>query len=286
MKPIIYILSAISVAAPQAEPVPPQEFTAQEKELIGNEPATVMRLWTVDNEQDSVLLRTPSADLPAEATGSESFSVLVSRMLATVNDPANPGVGIAAPQVGILRRIILVQRFDKEGEPFEVYVNPYIVGYSDDSRVGAEGCLSVPGHSGSVMRAEEIRISYIDPETRREVEETVSGFTAVIFQHEIDHLDGILFTDREQQSQVRTLTYEPAGGVCAKAINVVVENGLVAAIQVQGGCGGNSQGLAALIEGMPVEEVIGRLEGITCGDKGTSCPDQIAKALRIISIEE
>ncbi len=262
---------------------PPSGLSDQEKDLIGNDPAAIMRLWTVDDERDALLLRTPSDELPVDEIGSESFAVLVGRMLATVTDPENPGVGIAAPQVGILRRMVLVQRFDREGEPFEVYVNPYILEYGADSLVGSEGCLSIPGHSGSVMRAGEIRISYIDLETRDKVEETVEGFTAVIFQHEIDHLDGILFTDREQENPVRTISYKTTGGVCSKNIDIVVEGGLVAAVRVDGGCRGNSQGVAALIEGMPVYEAIRRLEGITCGDKGTSCPDQIAKALRTIS---
>ena len=265
--------------------MPPAGFTAQEKELIGDRPAEAMRLWTVDDERDLALLRTPSAELPVGEIGSESFAVLVGRMSATVTNPENPGVGIAAPQVGILRRIVLVQRFDKEGEPFEVYVNPYIIEYGADSVVGSEGCLSIPGQSGSVMRAGEIRISYIDLETRSKVEETVSGFTAVIFQHEIDHLDGILFTDREQENSVKTITYTPTGGVCSKAIDIVVENGVVSAVQVNGGCKGNSQGVAALIADMPVEEAIRRLEGIKCGGKESSCPDQIAKALRTLSDE-
>ena len=264
----------------------PEGFTTEEKEIIGKEPDTVMRLWTVGNRQDSVLLHSASAALPAAEIGSQDYNILVSRMLATVNDPANPGVGIAAPQVGILRRIILVQRFDKEGEPFEAYVNPAIVEYSEDSQVGAEGCLSVPNHSGSVIRAAEIRISYTDTETKKVIEETVSGFTAVIFQHEIDHLDGILFTDREKENRIRMMTYEPTGGVCAKAMNIVTENGIITAVEVEGGCRGNSQGLIALLEGMRAEEAIERLEGITCGSKETSCPDQLAKALKAMLLSE
>ena len=274
------------MTTPQSGSENPQGFSAEEKDIIGKESGAVMRLWTVDNEQDSILLHSQSRDLPASEIGSESFAVLLSRMLATVQDPANPGVGIAAPQVGISRRIIIVQRFDKEGEPFEAYVNPFIEEYSDDSQVGAEGCLSVPGHSGSVMRAAEIRISYTDPQTRKETAETVSGFTAVIFQHEIDHLDGILFTDREKENRIRMMTYEPKGGVCAKAINIVTENGLISAVEIDGGCRGNSQGVAALLRGMPVEEAIERLEGITCGSKGTSCPDQLAKALRVMLLSD
>lgn len=263
----------------------PSGFTAAEKEIIGTDPQAGMRLWTVDNEQDSVLLYSKSADLPAAEIRTKEFDVLVNRMYATVTDPGNPGVGIAAPQVGILRRIVLVQRFDKEGEPFGVYVNPRIVEYSEDSRVGSEGCLSIPGRNGSVMRAAVIKITYTDLETLEEVEETVEGFTAVIFQHEIDHLDGILYTDRMQENIVKTFSYEPRG-VCPNEINIVTENGLIAAVEFSGGCSGNSKGLISLLIGMDPDEAIDRLEGITCGSKGTSCPDQLAKALRLMLMSE
>lgn len=69
-------------------------------------------------------------------------------------------------------------------------------------------------------------------------------------------------------------------GVCASAIDFEVENGLVRNVRFIGGCSGNTQGVAALVEGMPVEEVISRLEGIRCGYKSTSCPGQLAKALK------
>jgi len=116
-----------------------------------------------------------------------------------VQDPQNTGVGIAAPQVGILRRMIAVQRFDKPGEPFECYVNPEIVGRSAARTAGREGCLSVPETSGTVLRADRIVLRYLDETTMRPVTDTVEGFTAVIFQHEIDHLDGVLFIDRMQR---------------------------------------------------------------------------------------
>jgi peptide deformylase len=119
-------------------------------------------------------------------------------MLATVQNPENEGVGIAAPQVGILRRVVAVQRFDKEGEPFEFYVNPEIVEFGDEMELGGEGCLSVPDFSGDVWRAQRIVIKYRD-EKFAEHTETIEGFTAVIFQHEIDHLDGILYIDRMEE---------------------------------------------------------------------------------------
>ena len=109
------------------------------------------------------------------------------------------GIGIAAPQVGILRRMIAVQRFDKPGEPFEFYLNPEIVESSAETAPGREGCLSIPGLAGTVVRAQRIVLRYRD-ERFAEKTETIDGFTAVIFQHETDHLDGILYTDRTDEA--------------------------------------------------------------------------------------
>ena len=121
-------------------------------------------------------------------------------MVATVTHPSQDGVGIAGPQVGLNRRVIAVQRFDKEGEPFEVYPNVRIVWASDSLAAGPEGCLSVPDRNGDVLRSREIVIEYADMNRLDEedymVRETVYGFTAVIFQHEVDHLDGVLYIDR------------------------------------------------------------------------------------------
>ena len=78
-----------------------------------------------------------------------------------------------------------------------------------------------------------------------------------------------------------TIQYTPRG-VCAWAFQIEVENGKIQSVRVQGGCSGNLQGVAALLKGMPVEEAIQRMEGIRCGMKQTSCPDQLAQALKTI----
>lgn len=69
-------------------------------------------------------------------------------------------------------------------------------------------------------------------------------------------------------------------GVCARSITFDIVDGVVVNVQFEGGCNGNTQGVSRLIEGMPVEEAIRRMEGIRCGFKGTSCPDQLAQALK------
>lgn len=155
-----------------------------------------MRVLRTDNNADSTLLRTESTNIAAEDFSSPELQTLISGMLATVQDTVQPGVGIAAPQVGIFRRLIIVQRFDKSGEPFEPYLNPRITWYSDSLRTGGEGCLSVPDIYGKVTRPSQIVVEFDKADGSGRTSDTVSGFTAVIFQHEADHLDGILFTDR------------------------------------------------------------------------------------------
>ncbi len=76
-----------------------------------------------------------------------------------------------------------------------------------------------------------------------------------------------------------TIDYRPRG-VCSARMRVEVEKGVIQSLQVQGGCSGNLQGISRLVEGMEVAEAIRRLEGIRCGFKSTSCPDQLAQALK------
>lgn len=76
------------------------------------------------------------------------------------------------------------------------------------------------------------------------------------------------------------MKYIPSG-VCSREINFEVENGIVHNVRYTGGCNGNTQGVAALIEGMAIEEAIRRLKGIRCGSRPTSCPDQLARALQL-----
>ena len=154
-----------------------------------------MRVLTIADREDSLFLRKSAADLSAEMVGSRQYRKLSERMIATVTSPEQDGVGIAGPQVGIPRTIVAVQRFDKENEPFEVYPQIRITALRGERNLGWEGCLSVPDMRGEVLRYNDIDISYISPKTLRDTSETISGFTAVIFQHECDHLDGILYTD-------------------------------------------------------------------------------------------
>ena len=79
-------------------------------------------------------------------------------------------------------------------------------------------------------------------------------------------------------------SFKPSG-VCSAQIDFNLENGVVTDVKFTRGCNGNTQGIAALCEGMKADEIIKRLEGINCGGRGTSCPDQLAKAIRMAKVQ-
>ena len=118
---------------------------------------------------------------------------LMDNMLETMY--AAPGIGLAAPQVGVAQRIVVVD-IAKDGEkpaPLKM-ANPELVWVSDEDAVFNEGCLSLPEHYADVVRPSAIRVRYIDHENEiRELE--AEGMLATCIQHEMDHLDGILFVD-------------------------------------------------------------------------------------------
>ena len=174
-------------------------MTESEAALINSSPE-VMRILSVDSEDDLAVLRTPSTDFNLADLGTAEYAALVQKMITTL-ESTDGGVGLAAPQVGINRRVVAVQRVDKEGEPIEVYANIRIEEMRGEMASGPEGCLSVPDIRGNVDRYRDITIVYTDinsdsPDQPREIREDVTGFAAVIFQHETDHLDGVLFTDK------------------------------------------------------------------------------------------
>ncbi len=170
-------------------------FSQKEKRMIMNEDGgTPMRIYLITHYSDSILLRKKSAAVVANPND-EVQKRFIQRLYSTVRDSMSMGVGIAAPQVGILKNIIWVQRFDKDKFPFEVYLNPKIIQYTKKKQPCPEGCLSIPGRRATTLdRAYAILLEYDAPDGSHHTE-MVEDFTAVIFQHEIDHLNGILFLD-------------------------------------------------------------------------------------------
>ncbi|GAB4434960.1 MAG: peptide deformylase [Anaerolineae bacterium] len=127
------------------------------------------------------------------------LQALIDDMLETMR--AAPGVGLAAPQVGVSQRVIVIDMPDDEevygpgaGET-HIVVNPEIVKASRETVEGTEGCLSIPGYAGAVERAESVKVRGQDRHGKP-VRIKAEGWLARVFQHEIDHLDGVLFIDR------------------------------------------------------------------------------------------
>jgi peptide deformylase len=127
----------------------------------------------------------------------DNLRTLVEEMAETMRDAR--GVGLAAPQVGILERIIVVETPEEEDEPgsgrFYAVVNPEIKRASEEQVDGIEGCLSIPGYVGEVTRHETITLKGQDLRGRR-IRIKAEGFLARVFQHEMDHLEGVLFIDQ------------------------------------------------------------------------------------------
>jgi peptide deformylase len=130
-------------------------------------------------------------------TFDKDLQTLVDDMIETMREA--PGVGLAAPQIGISSRLIVIEYGDDEDEdaPKKLYVvvNPEIIQASEEKEVGVEGCLSVPSLVGEVERHMQITVKGMN-RRGQPVRIKAEGWLARIFQHEIDHLDGILYTDR------------------------------------------------------------------------------------------
>ena len=160
---------------------------------------TPFRVLLTTNEQDLKILRRPCKDINF-GKDVENVEKLISRMKATMF--AESGVGIAAPQIGISRNIFLFVRVDRPNAPVEVAINPKIVNRADETICfERDGCLSIPDISANSIRYPWVEVEYLN-ENGKKIREKLVGysrkdnFVAVIFQHEFDHLQGVLFTDK------------------------------------------------------------------------------------------
>lgn len=170
------------------------------------------RILTIDNAADLAVLKQIS--VPVEGPVTDELRVLMDDMLETMY--AAPGIGLAAVQIGDTRRVIVMDLGDGELEPAEAsdetdaaededaeekrvpnpryFVNPEIVWASEETFVYEEGCLSVPEYFDNVERPARARVRYMNY-AGETVEEEVEGLFAVCIQHEMDHLEGVLFID-------------------------------------------------------------------------------------------
>ncbi|MDR6227230.1 peptide deformylase [Desmospora profundinema] len=141
----------------------------------------------------------PDPILKEKAKPVTKFNARLHKLLDDMADTMYdaPGVGLAAPQVGILKRVIVLD----DGEGLIEVVNPVLEDLEGE-QLGPEGCLSIPGLQGDVRRAERLRVKGQD-RNGEPIEMEAEGYLARIFQHEVDHLNGVLFTD------VADRVYEP-----------------------------------------------------------------------------
>jgi peptide deformylase len=146
-----------------------------------------------------------------EVTGFDrGLRKLAKRMIRTMKDA--PGVGLAAPQVGVLQRLLV---YDVDDDP-RVLANPVLDEFSEETEETEEGCLSVPGVTMPVERPVSVRVRGLD-EYGEPVDFRAEGFEARVIQHENDHLDGVLIVDRTSRSAraaaLRTMRANEAGGL-------------------------------------------------------------------------
>lgn len=118
---------------------------------------------------------------------------LLDDMLETMY--AAPGIGLAAPQIGVMKRVVVIDVSDEKDKPQPLkLVNPEIIWESEETGVYQEGCLSIPEQYADVERPTEVGLRYLD-ENGKAHEIEADGLLATCIQHEVDHLDGVLFTD-------------------------------------------------------------------------------------------
>jgi peptide deformylase len=156
-----------------------------------------MTLRTIVTLPDPVLKRKARAVTRFD----KDLHTLLDDMVETMREA--PGVGLAAPQIGLSDRIIVIEYYEREEDeeneeaPKKVWavINPEIVKTSEETLVGVEGCLSIPGLVGEVERHAEVQVKGLNRHGKP-MKVKAKGWLARIFQHEIDHLNGVLFTER------------------------------------------------------------------------------------------
>ena len=137
------------------------------------------------------ILRKPATNVSASELQSDSFQRLLNDMIETVIDA--DGVGLAAPQIHVSKRVFVLDINEFDG--FQTWINPRITPLTDEHIVTFEGCLSIPGMRGAVARPDHIQVQGIYPDgSNFDIE--LNGYSAIVAQHEFDHLDGILYLDR------------------------------------------------------------------------------------------
>lgn len=154
----------------------------------------------IETGEENEILRTISD--PIRQDEIRKYRPLAEDMIKHIKNPVNAWVGLAAPQVGVNKRLIVVSlMYDYDDEDYRTIAmfNPEIIEHSDDLCSDKEWCLSVPWETGDVKRWKWVKVTFLNPEGKKYVMK-LENLAARIVQHEIDHLDGVLFTDKVEPS--------------------------------------------------------------------------------------
>ncbi len=158
-----------------------------------------MTKFQIEQWDTNSILRAVSQ--PVQDNEIRKYKSIAQDMIKYIKNPDNKWVGLAAPQIGISKRLIVVSLMNSYDD--EIYrtiamFNPVILEHSSDTCTDTEWCLSVPGETGDVKRWRTVRITFMDIEGRKQIL-SLENLAARIVQHEIDHLDGVLFTDKIEE---------------------------------------------------------------------------------------
>jgi peptide deformylase len=156
-----------------------------------------LKIYTIEDPKEEKLLREVSIDVDKNEILSDEFQKFLDNLLYTAKTSEEQvGVesgGISAPQVGVTKRVSYIFNYDT-GE-FEVLINPEVKNIGNKTDIDIEGCLSVPNVEENVKRYKKIKVKYIDREGNK-INRRFTGLNARVVQHEVDHLDGVLFIDK------------------------------------------------------------------------------------------
>ena len=158
--------------------------------------AKMLKILQVNNEEELKTLREISKDVTMEELKSDDFQNFLDDLVFTAkNTETEEGyriAGLAAIQVGVSKRVFCILNDDDE---FEILINPEIKVINNKQVIGLEACLSIPKIQGNVLRSKKIKVTYIDRNGKK-MKERFTNWESREIQHEYDHLEGVLFTDK------------------------------------------------------------------------------------------
>ncbi len=156
-----------------------------------------LKIFTIEDSKEEKLLRKVSREVDRDEIENKDFQQFLKDLLHTARTSEEQvGIesgGISAPQVGVSKRVVYILNYDT-GE-FELLINPVVQSIGSKRDIDIEGCLSIPNIEKNVERYKKIKIKYIDNEGKK-VNRRFTGLNARVIQHEVDHLDGVLFIDK------------------------------------------------------------------------------------------